>query len=274
MIMLRRGLVAAGLLGAVLFGAMPAMAADDTYQGVTVVTGNDEENRPTALANCLEQVLVKVSGDPRLLGDPRIAPLKAHAADYVTYMLYHDRMSGIPLHDEQGTRQRPFDLFATFDHAKIDAALHDLGLAPWTGTRPKVVMLVAVHDPVTTYVLASDGERGLAERGALADASFQRGIPTILPDTRTLKAIHASYESLTSGKWNDDWQAMSQAGGTAILIGKLAWDEAALGWVTDWNFGWNGKPYHWQARGSSFDGAFRRGMEGVAQIASGHGQPD
>ena len=41
----------------------------------TIVTGQGEESRRFGFPVCLEQVLVKVSGDPRLIGDPEVAML-------------------------------------------------------------------------------------------------------------------------------------------------------------------------------------------------------
>ena len=86
---------------------------------------------------CLEQVLVKVSGDPRLIGDPEVATLAGQAATFVTDFAFRDRMAGIPVHDEQGTRDRPYDLTVRFDPAKIDAALRSLGREPWSASRPR-----------------------------------------------------------------------------------------------------------------------------------------
>ena len=45
-------------------------------------------------------MLVKVSGDPRLIGDARLAPLSHEVATLVTGFSYYDRMTGIPVHDE------------------------------------------------------------------------------------------------------------------------------------------------------------------------------
>ena len=47
----------------------------------------------------------------------------AAAGDYVASFTYRDRLEGIPIHDEQGTYDRPHDLTVNVDPAKIDAAL-------------------------------------------------------------------------------------------------------------------------------------------------------
>ena len=37
---------------------------------------------------------------------------------------------------------------------------------------------------------------------------------------------------------------------------------------------WNGVTYQWRISGVSFDGGYRNGVAGAAQVLSGHGQPD
>src|SRR5258708_5858941 len=100
--------------------ATPATAAEDLYRAQTVVTGQGEANRMIGFASCMEDVLIKVSGAERLAGDRRLAAYKAKAKDFVTAFDYHDQFSGKPKRDEQGTRDRPFDLTVDFDKEKID----------------------------------------------------------------------------------------------------------------------------------------------------------
>ena len=88
-------------------GTAAADNNDDLYRTETIVTGQGEENRGLGFAACLEQVVVKVSGDPRLLGDPGVAALAGQATTFVADFGYRDRMAGIPVHDEQGSRDRP-----------------------------------------------------------------------------------------------------------------------------------------------------------------------
>ena len=56
----------------VMLGCANASGANvnNLYQCQTIVTGQGEESRRFGFPVCLEQVLVKVSGDPRLIGDP------------------------------------------------------------------------------------------------------------------------------------------------------------------------------------------------------------
>ena len=114
----------------------------------------------------------------------------------MTDFAFRDRLAGIPVHDEQGTRDRPYDLTVRFDPAKIDAALQKLGREPWRASRPRVAVFVGVKLGGTTYLLASDGTRGRDQREALAEAAVRYGLPTTLPDRAALAAAGLSYSRL------------------------------------------------------------------------------
>ena len=100
-----------------------AQDANELYQATAIVTGFDTRSRPAGFAHCLREVLVKVSGEPRLHDDPRTADLAGHADALVASFSYVDQLAGIPYHDEQGTYDRPYNLTVHFDPARIDKAL-------------------------------------------------------------------------------------------------------------------------------------------------------
>ena len=50
----------------------PAIPAAELYRAQTIVTGTGEANRLIGFAACLEDVLIKASGQLRLAGDKRL----------------------------------------------------------------------------------------------------------------------------------------------------------------------------------------------------------
>ncbi|WP_409526985.1 hypothetical protein [Rhizobium sp. G21] len=56
-----------------------------------------------------------MSGDQRLLAHPRLAELRQRAASFISGFSYRDRLAGKPIHDEQGTYDRPHDLICRYD---------------------------------------------------------------------------------------------------------------------------------------------------------------
>jgi uncharacterized protein len=102
-----------GLLLGALLSAVASARADDFgpfYEADAIVTGTDMRQRPWGMAQCLREVLVKASGDPRLKDDPRLLELTSHADRFVASFDYADLMAGIPKKDDQGSYDRPHKL--------------------------------------------------------------------------------------------------------------------------------------------------------------------
>jgi hypothetical protein len=242
-----------------------AAAEPDLYVGRTLVTGQGPEGRMRGFAECLEEVLVKVSGDPRLADDPRVDALAARAEGLVAEFSYRDRMAGIPVHDEQGTRDRPYDLTVRFQPDAIDTALRALGRSPWISPRPRVGVIAQVRNGSVAYILAGDGDRGRDMREALMAAAWEFGIPVRLPSSSDL--VEAQPSAATPGAANN--LEISDV----ALSGSVVWDERALGWVAEWRLDSAGETRRWGIHGVSFDAAFRSAVGGAAQILSGNGTP-
>jgi uncharacterized protein len=252
------------------------VAADQNglYRSTVFVTGRGEAERVRGTGLAFQEVLVRVSGDPRLARDPRAADMAKEAGALVVSNHYRDRMQGLALHDEQGTRDRPHDLTVQFDAAKIDAALASLGSAPWTGSRPRVAVFLAIQDQQTRYVLAQDGARGLSQRQALAAVAQRRALPLVLPTQALLDAERITYDALAAVAPPALASAANTAGGDVALSGTLVWTESALGWSASWRMAAQGSDYRWGVSGVSFDDAFRNAIDGALKMLSGHGAPD
>jgi hypothetical protein len=259
-------IIAAGIVLPAPAGA--AGESPDLYQVRVLVTGQGAENRDDALQRGLAGVLIKVSGDPAVAA-------AAHgfvAAPLVKDFRYRDLMAGIPVHDEQGTRQRPYEMTIDFDPDKVDAALASLGETAWKGERPRIAVFVAVRNGDASYVLSSDGTRGIDQRDSLAAAAWSAGLPIVLPTAADLARMDFSVDTFTS---TDPERLIAPAtGGGVVLAGRLVWDAAMLGWAADWRLagpgGDPGADRAWHRDKVSFDEAFRAGMRGAAAILSGH----
>src|SRR5215510_10948542 len=170
-------------IAAVLLLALPTVAAEPTaelYRGQTIVTGTGETNRLIGFAICLEDALIKVSGQLRLSGDPRLAPYKADAAKLVRDYSYRDEKGGKPKNDEQGTRDRSFILTVDFDETAINTTLAALGTKPWLARRPVVAVFAEFRLAARRYVVAADSKQTDLEKQALQAASFKRGLAVVV----------------------------------------------------------------------------------------------
>lgn len=247
---------------------------DELYQASTVVTGQGEANRASGFAQCLGEVLVKVSGDPRLLREPVTAAIAAQAQSLVRDFRYRDLMAGLPVRDEQGTRDRPYELTVQFHPDEIDVVLRSLGRQPWPAQRPRLMVFVRVQQGGQRFVLSRDENRAPGMREALAAAAAQVGMPTMLPPEDVLVDLGSSVWEAPAAYLPPLTVTARMRGSDAAIAGTLVWSDAALGWIAQWYLRANGTTHQWHVRGVSFDEAFRVAMRGSAQILSGHGRPE
>jgi len=244
------------------------------YQMQAVVTGTGEKNRRLGFEECLRDAVVKVSGDQRLLKAPGLVAALADAASYVESFRYRDRLEGIPIHDEQGTHDRPHDLFCTLDRAKLDALLSVLGSRPWLAERPRLILFLSVENARQRFMLTRGGSESPYMRDSLLAAAEPLAMQVDAPDAKALEAGGIGFQTLSEARPEVLASIAAQSGGDLPLVGSLVWSQEELGWIATWHLGSNGKRYDWQVRGVSFDDAFRNAMAGALQILSGNGRPE
>jgi hypothetical protein len=253
-------------------GAMAAAGAD-LYRAQAIVTGQGEANRIIGFASCLEDVLIKVSGAQQLAGDSRLAAYKSNAKSLVRAFSYRDQMSGTPTRDEQGTRDRPYDLTVDFEQGKIDDLLKALSLKPWLSHRPRLAVFVEMKHGPKNFIVTADGTQSDLQRDALVAAADRRGMDIVLPSAAALTKLNLNGAELRTVPSSTLASVAAEQGGEVALVGRLVWDDGALGWATQWQIDWRSQTYRWQVRGVTFDEAFRRGVGGAAQVLSGNGDP-
>lgn len=240
------------------------------YQAVTIVTGQGAKNRQAGFKDCLDKVLVRVSGDQRLPKRPEMVELRARAGDFVHSYAYRDRLEGIPIHDEQGTYDRPHDLTCRYRQETIDRLLGQLESRPWLSARPKLMVFLDVQRSTQTYDVVADNDRDKAMReafdAAAAPLAFTIDFPT-----------HAQATALLAKSNRDRVSELEPSDipstDDVAVMGRLVWSDRDLGWVATWRIEPHGRPIQWTVRGVNFDEAFRVAVRGAAQVLSGNGNP-
>lgn len=236
----RRACLAALLPVAVPAGPDPAAAEALPDQFVTATVRTDapgRSDRAPALRRALGIVLAKLSGNPALEEDARVAALDP--APLVLDLSYEDVLIDKPLRDEQGTYDRPFLLTVRFAEAGLRAALDALGERPWPGPRPRVAPMLALRfrDGRETALTADDP---LVDRprAALTAAGVRYAIPIALP----LRG------------------AAGASSGAVPVAGRFEWVEAEFGWRAVFEL----RGQAWGVSGASLDEAFRALVGGAA----------
>ena len=172
---------------------------------------------------------------PTIDRDSRIEAFAKQAQAYVKAFSYRDRMEGIPIHDEQGTRDRPYDLTVDFHPEKIDEILLALGQKPWTAHRPTIVVILAVKYKARSYLLTGDADEGFDQRESFMSAAWLTGMPMVLPSSATLNEAGMTAEKLPTAEScgpQDELRGQAVAGlcWLAVLPGtRECWDGKGIG---------------------------------------------
>ncbi|WP_245420541.1 MULTISPECIES: DUF2066 domain-containing protein [unclassified Mesorhizobium] len=228
-------------------------------------------NREVGFKDCLDKVLVRVSGDQRLPQKPEMLALREKAGDFVDRFRYRDRLEGIPVHDEQGTHDRPHDLTCLYKPTVVDKLLAQLGSKPWLGERPVLSVFLAAEQGSRHFVLTADDVRGEAMRESFINATGPLLLHVSFPKAARLAGLDGT--ALRKSDMAKLDLLARKAAAARALAGTIIWSDKELGWIADWRLADRGKTYRWQVRGVSFDEAFRVAVRGAAQILSGNGQP-
>jgi hypothetical protein len=219
-------------------------------------------SRPAGLERCVRDILVKVAADPGLAEDPRVLALGERSIAMVEDFAYLDRMIDVPTHDEQGTRDRPYDLVGHVDPTKIAETLRGLGLKPWVVARPMLLVLVNVQRADVQFDLTADGGPGERQRQALLAAGETYGMRVAVPTVEQRAVIDTA--KLDLGRLGP----MNARGGLVVLIGSMIWSDPDNGWNCTWHATLDGQVRTWTIRGVSFDEGFRSGVGGAAHAAA------
>ncbi|MGE4252951.1 MAG: DUF2066 domain-containing protein, partial [Parvibaculaceae bacterium] len=198
--------------------------------------------------------------------------IAASATLHATEYSYRDRYALRQIHDEQGTRDRPYYLTVTFDQQRVDDALGTLGRKPWT-TRPNLALFLAVNNNGNIYVLAGDSVFGRDQREALADASWLTGMPVTLPSEADLAREGLTANVLAAMEPAKLDLLAKSMGADLVLRGSLVWNKGARGWAAEWKLFDGTGVTAWTNADVSFDDAFRGALRGAALVLSGNGKP-
>lgn len=237
------------------------------YQATAIVTGTDMRQRPSGFADCLMQVMLKLTGQPTLRGNAAVTSLTEHADTLVDHFVYVDPRAALLHHDDQGTYDRPHELTVWFRRQAVDDAIQQLGLSLWHEPRPVLVPIVLVRtkDP-EPFLLSLEAPKGVAMRAALVRIAGSYGVGVHFPAAGEL------------AEWGvDTIGPPSPLGGPTDLrlrvVGTLSFDVKEGGWTGSWSLELEGVEHHWEIHGVSFDQTFDNMSSGAIELTAGTGTP-
>lgn len=237
------------------------------YQATAIVTGTDMRQRPSGFADCLMQVLLKLTGQPTIRDNVAVTSLTEHADTLVDHFVYVDPRAALLHHDDQGTYDRPHELTVWFKPHAVDDAIERLGLRLWHGPRPVIVpvVLVQTKDP-EPFLLSEEAPQGVAMRAALVRVASGYGVGVHFPTAGEL------------AEWGVDTVGAPNPLGAPTdlrlrVAGTLSFNVKEAGWTGSWSSELDGAEHHWEIHGVGFDQAFENMASGAIELAARTGIP-
>lgn len=225
-------LAAAALLVAAVIPVAPAAAADDIYAATVIVTGRDNlAERARGIREALPLVLTKVSLDREAFSLVTEEGPIENPERLVSEYAYRDRKEGIQISDEQGTRDRSFELTVRFHAHKIDALLREAAIAPYHGQRPEIGVALTIEDGMSRYLLTQVSQKGYGQRMAFSDEARTFGLSIRLPrdegdNPDTPVRLDGQMTVTASGYWETRWRAAGPGGEERFVLDATTFDAA------------------------------------------------
>jgi hypothetical protein len=220
------------LSGVALTFPAGAVEVHGLYEATVPLQLDTQAQRAAAFREAMGVVLVRVTGNPNVAGDPQSTDLIRQSESYV----------------QQFRRTREGDFWVGFDGEAVNKALIDLGLPIWGAERPSVLLLLALDKGAgERFILSAQDELPDPEsdelREQLAMQAELRGVPLVLP------LMDAQDRSILS--FNEVWggfdQTLSEVGQRyatdAILLGRYSYDSPR---AVRWTLYENDQAYRWQ----------------------------
>ncbi|MEC9367837.1 MAG: DUF2066 domain-containing protein [Pseudomonadota bacterium] len=251
-----------------LTASVSAFEVTGLYKAEAVVTGREEPERSRGFREGIEEVLGKLTAVSPFPAGPALQDALADPAPFVAAFEYEDRKKGIPIHDEQGTRDRSYILRMTLDRSRIDGLIAQMGLRKWQADRPRLAILLAIRDGRGGYLLTRDGESGFGQREVLISAAARRGVPIVMPSEveRVAGKLEPGVFALPAAEIS---RVARDLDGDGALAGELTLDPDGQGWSVRWMLHGLSAGGEWQMKGVSFDVALAAGIDRAARALAG-----
>lgn len=196
-----------------------AVVVEDLEVAEVPVQDQSAAERQRAFAEALRRVLIKVSGDSRVLDHPAVSEAAGQASRYLREYRYLTR-EGVPGQgEEQEAPQRSLWLQISFDPRGIERLLRDHGLPVWGRERPATLIWLGYQDGRERNVLGSGSDPALLDQ--VLAAAQRRGAPLLIPLMDLEDRARVSYTDFRGGFDERILDASDRYDADAVLIGVL-----------------------------------------------------
>lgn len=234
----------------------PVVLAASLYEAEVPVADQSVAARGPALRAALEEVLVRVSGDRGVAGQPATAALLSQPDAFVQQFGYQPAPPGSDV---------PWQLRVRFDGAGLERALRERGLPYWGGERPETLVWLAVEEGGRRQLL---GEPDRSEvRARVEAAARRRGLPLIFPLLDLEDRAQVGFSDVWGGFLEPVLAASRRYRPQALLVGRL--HQSGTGaWQASWILRVQDSEQRWSGRDLTLGALAAEGVERVADELS------
>lgn len=242
-------------IGGLLLVQARIFAAPDIYTADVLVADRSPQKLQKALPEALEQVLVKLSGNPSVTTLPAIKNILSKVNGYVESYSYDTTA------DNSG--KEALAVHVVFDDKALKQVLQNAGQAIWGGNRPLTLVWVALPKGTETGVLANDDNDPML--AVIKKAAIVRGVPILFPamDLEDQTNVAQTTSTLPT---NDQLQQIAKKYGVDSLLAGTIVTDAAGAIEGEWRLTLNGVPYEWQTSGATISQVVINGLDRAADM--------
>ncbi len=242
---------------------LPAPAVD-LYQVTVPVADDSPQARQEAMRAALRQVLERAAGRP-LPGGKTAKKVLDHAEDLVQQFRY---LEASPEAGGPGGGRR---LQVSFDSEGVSRALQTLGLAPWEGGRPTLLLWLALDDQGHGQRRLADPERDADLWRRAKEAAAARGFQLLAPlmDLEDRRALTAA--DLWLGQAERIRTASGRYGDVVPLVARLT--RLGKGWRGRWLMLLGDSTREFERSGADAGEALEKGLARATDLLAARYRP-
>lgn len=236
------------LTGLLLFTSMPvsAVVVDHLYEAEIAVSDQTRKTRHEIFRKAFQQVLIKVVGSSRILGNPLVDDARNKVLKYISQFRYRELPEGFKQPIASKTTKNPVVfsnmLWIRFDVQIVNKLLRNSQLPVWGKQRPETLVWIAVRDGGQRYILRQRDKSPIKDE--IEKAAKIRGLPIRWPEYDEIDRSRLSFVDLWGGFWDNILTVSRRYQKESMLVGRYLW--SAGQWQVNWDLLTNTHQQNWQ----------------------------
>lgn len=257
------------LTGFLLFTSVPASAVvvGHLYEVEIAVSNQTRKTRHEIFRKAFQQMLIKVVGSSRVLGNPLVDDARNKVLKYISQFRYRE----LPVDFKQptataGTAPTVYNsmLWIKFDVQVVNKLLRNSQLPVWGKQRPETLVWIAVRDGSQRYILRQRDKSPIKEE--IEKAAKNRGLPIRWPEYDEVDRSRLSFVDLWGGFWDNILTVSRRYQKESILVGRYLWTSGQ--WKVNWDLLTNTHQQNWQINSSELAFLSTTGVDKTSDLVS------